>query len=619
MATAPSHVESVRQDLFAEPLGGPISPNRLLDSFPDELYDKSPNSHFYKFMYAILGPAGIGSIVKSYFEARLKFLEYGVELFDIERFYGDPFRFGRILEEQVTMDVDSSLLPENWEAIKAQDESYRSRALDFFNAVRLGGTPLGMRYAAKSGLGHDVEIFERYKWIFDNLSDQPLGLPSWGYTDSLNEFTIVPRIASAVNEVQRIKFEASTALGSWTLTFRGHTTSAFTATSDVADVEAALRALPNIGTNGVRVTGGPMPLLPFDVQFVGPLANEDVPALTARSLLTDAGGLPLNIEVTTEEAGVAPISQLQKIPDRLAHNVESAVDRLRPVNSLPTFNYGQPTMSNRAWQKVESSSTFSEVVRYVTGKLDVQWSGRGLDTNKYWIEPGIEKTAKKKYGTGISHYLSFHNIASVSAYDGANFDETVVPVEDNYSEGKDFLPTQMIDPNPDSRNIVDGLIQGIYPQEYSSLSGVTTITSDDRYWKSIERIGGNSDFIEIDLGEAKPVNFIHFDVGKAPVNVFIDYEAWDQYPARKFAEITPKDSTFSGWVDETGENDWHTVTCPFTDSNGNTPITRVLRIRIVRRYEQEPPSWGSNLWPPLGPISLSVSVRGLKVGRMATS
>jgi hypothetical protein len=600
MARSPSHTESVRQDLFVEPLGGPIGPDGLLDSFPDSLYDKSPSSHFYRFLFAILGPAGVGGLVRSYFETRLKFLEYGIEYHNIERFYGDPFNFGRILEEQ-TEPTDRSLLPDGWEKVKAQDASYRSRALDFLAAVRLGGSPQGVRMAAKSGLGHDVDLYERYRYIFDQNSDQPIGVKNWGHTCSTSEFTIVPRQEISVSEIQRIKFEATTADGEFILVFKGHATTVLGIDVDAIDVQTALRNLPVIGSNGVRVTGGPVPL-PFDVKFTGNLAYEDVPEIEVRSTLNDGDmdqPRSVNVDVETLTEGVRPLDEAYRIPDRLAHNMQDAVDRLRPVNSLPTVNEAKGSTISREWRSSEATSHYQEVVRFVTGRLDVNWP-EVTEGNDYWIEKGVEKPALRMANNDTSHYVHFHRPASVIAYSedaiSAPSYNTAAPDEENYF-AKDRAPIYAVDANPDSRKVLGGRVQGLYPIRYSELSGTTPLTSGDEYWESVERLGPTADVLEIDLGTNQVVNFLSFDVGQRPISVEIDYDAGE----REFVPIVPTQSGFTGYIDE-GDG-WSHLSTGFTDRRGQMIITKRIRLTLQRRT------------PIQGLVAHTVSVRGFKAGR----
>jgi hypothetical protein len=583
MASPPAHIERLRQDLFIEPLGGPAHMEALLSHFPDSIYDKSPSSHFYKFVYSLLGPSGVGQLVRNYFQARLLFLEYNVELFDIERFYGDPFKFGRIFEEQSFADVDQSLLPENWEQIKAKDASYRSRALDFMGAVRFGSSPQGMALAAKSGLGAEVEIIERYQWLFDQASDQPIGVKSFGKTLSTNEFTVVPRRTDGEIEVQQIKFQATTVAGEYVLSFLGHQTEPISHQANSNDVQNSLSKLLSIGEDGVVVTGGPLPF-PFTVRFVGNLANEDLPLLKINaSTLRDENDNATNAQIVVVNEGIRPIDTFAKIPERLAHNVQSALDRLRPVNSFFSFEKAQGFVVSSPFDAF-ASSYYKEPIRFVTGNLGVKWPQ--TEPEKYWITPGVEKAAKRIYQSDSAHYVNFHVINSVGVQNLSVTDSRL-----------------MIDPNPDSRSIVQGQVQGqvqgMYPPEYASLSGVTNAPLST-YWESSEASYSTNEVIEIDLGTSKPTNFLFFDVNAVPVKVHLEYCVWENGGVKEFAPVVPTDPSYSGFIDEYNAQKWRSISCQFEDETSRIPITRFIRITLERLETDN---------------DFSIRVRNLKAGR----
>jgi hypothetical protein len=228
MADAPSIItpdftDSVDQKVFVEPLNGPANPATYLDRFPDEIYNKGLDSRLVKFMYTLMGPAGVGWLHKNYLEARLALSEQGVELFDLDSFFGDPLRFGRILEEQFE-DDPSGMLPRSiWEDIRAKDSAYRSRALSYVKGLRAGNTPLGIQLVAEAGLGHSAEVIESYQALFDRFTDEPLGLEYLGRTLTTGEFIILPKRAVAQNEVQQIIITGTPTGGTFTLTFRDKT------------------------------------------------------------------------------------------------------------------------------------------------------------------------------------------------------------------------------------------------------------------------------------------------------------------------------------------------------------------------------------------------------------
>lgn len=219
VATTPDYTGYVDQRFFLAPLGGPQNPVSYLDRFPDEIYNKSVDSHLVRLMYTLLGPAGTGWLRKNYLQARLILEASGLSNFDLDDFYGNPFAFGRILDEVYENDPHGLLNRVQWEQIRSKDAKYRSRAIDFMNAARAGGTLKGITLAAKSGLGQPVEVIENYKYIYDQLSDDPLGLEKVGATDLTGEAIILPRYEVSTSEVQTLTMTGSPTGGTFTLAY----------------------------------------------------------------------------------------------------------------------------------------------------------------------------------------------------------------------------------------------------------------------------------------------------------------------------------------------------------------------------------------------------------------
>jgi hypothetical protein len=440
---APTFVDAVDQSWFIEPLGGPTQPRNFLDRFAEEVYNKSPDSHLVRFMYTLLGPAGIGWLKKNLLDARLNIEAYGLELFDIEQFYGDPFRFGRVLEELYDEDPTGTFDRTTWDLIKARDEQYRTRATRFMQATRFGNAPQGMALAGESALGYAVDVVENYKYLFDLHSDHPMGLTGYGKTASTEEFIIRPKPIVSRSEVQTITITGNPTGGNFVLVFNGQmttnytftpltsltsavtlptaiigvtntggfpnagtfnlngqtvtytglTTNSFTGCSGgagtqasystvialtnsspaatapfvyssipynatPAQVAAALTSLPNIGRTGCAVRGGPIPN-PYSVFFGGQLSNQDVPLITAISALT--GGSSPDVEVSTETGGLDAASEIVQVTPEGIHNLQTALDYLRPVPTIPSVYQGQGTHTRQDWNTVTASNEYSEV------------------------------------------------------------------------------------------------------------------------------------------------------------------------------------------------------------------------------------------------------------------
>lgn len=104
-----------------------------------------------------------------------------------------------------------------------------------------------------------------------------------------------------VNEVQAITITGTPTGGTFTLAYDGAVTTALAFNAAAAAVQAALEALPNIGTGNVLVAGGPAPGTPFVVTFQNQLARKNVSQMSATHAFT--GGTTPAIAVTTTTAG----------------------------------------------------------------------------------------------------------------------------------------------------------------------------------------------------------------------------------------------------------------------------------------------------------------------------
>lgn len=111
-----------------------------------------------------------------------------------------------------------------------------------------------------------------------------------------------------INEVQSLVATGATA-GTFTLGFNGQTTTALQWNDSAANVQAALRALNNIGAPDVVCTGGPLPTTPVVITFGGALASTDVPTLVASQTLTTAQPV-----VTVTTPGSAGASGAVSVP-----------------------------------------------------------------------------------------------------------------------------------------------------------------------------------------------------------------------------------------------------------------------------------------------------------------
>jgi hypothetical protein len=100
--------------------------------------------------------------------------------------------------------------------------------------------------------------------------------------------TVTP---SGTNAVQTIATTGTPTGGTFTLTFEGRTTAPIAFNATAAVVQAALEALPNIGTGNVLGGGGPLPT-GVTLTFQNALAKRPIAPLTANSAGLTGGASP---------------------------------------------------------------------------------------------------------------------------------------------------------------------------------------------------------------------------------------------------------------------------------------------------------------------------------------
>lgn len=630
LASLPTLTGVVEQKYLIEPLNGPKGPRSYLDRFPDALYNKAPESHLVRFLYALLGPSGVGQLQTNFLQARLILEDHGVDYFDLEAFYGSPFQFGRLIEETYTSDPTGVLTQDEWDSIRAKDSSYRSRAIDFFNGVRAGNSPEGMRLVARSGLGYDVQIIENYRYLFDVISDSPLGLTNYGQTNSPQEFVVLPTLESSRSEVQQVTITGASG-GHFQLAFRGGATASFgwadpetTATAPI--VQAALEALPAIGVGNVKVTGGPslvgatVLVDPYSVLFTANLGARDVPALGFINNLT--GGSP-TVAIETITNGIDSSQETVSIAPQSLHSLQVALDRIRPVATLPTVYQGSGTRHRQVWAAAASSNEGIEVLRYVTGQAGVAWpQGRSFE----WIEKNVEKQGPRSAGALNRGYQGFHDAVSAvasSSHVGAFSPAQVAAfpplgqiVDDTLVYTADRCLADYASPLVQTSTIDDAgasvaMFQDIYPAEYLALPGVPSIRyRDEQFWASQEATDGTETLV-LDLGTAQAINFLQFEVTGKPLLISIDYDTADNGDGSYVWQSVSPDLD-QPYPDSVGyaasnQNPWVSTTLHFTDAKAEQIFTRYIRASFLRST--------SGIAPFLEGGAYSVDVRNLRLGR----
>ncbi len=137
-----------------------------LRNFPDDLYDLRESSALVRLLKVLLGDSGAGQLRKRTMVTRLESALNGANFFDLDRFYGAIFGALRNQQEVLPINpMDETATPDEWDAIKAADASYRERIAELAKAIAMGGTIPGLQQAAEAIVQAPVDIYESWQLL----------------------------------------------------------------------------------------------------------------------------------------------------------------------------------------------------------------------------------------------------------------------------------------------------------------------------------------------------------------------------------------------------------------------------------------------------------------------
>lgn len=152
-------------------------------------------------------------------------------------------------------------------------------------------------YVPKVSIGPDDDV----EADIENFLSFPVRCTALGVSGGNLMEWYLSSLGGDVNEVQTITITGTPTGGTYTLTYSGQTTSAIPYNATATQVQAALRALSNIGEADVTCAGGPHPGTAVTATFTGNLAGTDVAQMTGTGSFT--GGTSPAITITTTTPG----------------------------------------------------------------------------------------------------------------------------------------------------------------------------------------------------------------------------------------------------------------------------------------------------------------------------
>lgn len=196
---------------------------------------------------------------------------------------------------------------------------------------------------------------------------------SVGFMTKLSDQIVMTTVGN-VSEVQTITITGTPTAGTFTLSYKGYTTSAIPFNATAAVVDAALEQLGSIGGGNVTTAGGPGPATAWTVTFAGSLANQAVPLITPDSTLLTGGTTPL-VTVTRTTPGVGLYDAKAGCTDLGATKGGITVAR---NNSEETFSVDQINSDILSLPTAWEMSVSSSVAQNDIDMLQYLWEGGAI-------------------------------------------------------------------------------------------------------------------------------------------------------------------------------------------------------------------------------------------------
>lgn len=184
------------------PLMPPKSTELRMEHFDEPVYSATPDTILYKFIDAICGDAGAGSLKKEIFMQRLSGAITGIYGSDLDYIFGNMHFLSRAPSEGYPYNTMTQMLTaDQWNEVRVKDQWYRNRITEFFQACTSGGTTDGIRQAVHAACSVDCEIFETWRYmdnfgLIDNLGRSPVAVR--------NEVVIKPYKATLEPQERRL-------------------------------------------------------------------------------------------------------------------------------------------------------------------------------------------------------------------------------------------------------------------------------------------------------------------------------------------------------------------------------------------------------------------------------
>lgn len=158
------------------PLLPPKSTELRMEHFDEHAYSCEPSTILFKFIDALCGDAGAGSLKKEIFLQRLSGALDSIYGTDLDYIFGNMRFLSRATSEAYEHDPMTDMLTSpTWDDVMAKDAQYRNRIREFFVACSHGNTVDGIRQAVHAAVSTDCQVMESWRYIDNFGISDPVG------------------------------------------------------------------------------------------------------------------------------------------------------------------------------------------------------------------------------------------------------------------------------------------------------------------------------------------------------------------------------------------------------------------------------------------------------------
>jgi hypothetical protein len=148
-----------------------------MDHFDEKVYKIGDETTIlFKFLNALCGDAGAGSLKKEIFLQRLSGALDSIYASDLDYVFGNIRFLSRADSEAYDYDpMTQQLTTEKWNEVNAKDAQYRNRIREYFTACTHGNTIEGIRQAVHAAISVDCQVMESWRYIDNFGISTPVG------------------------------------------------------------------------------------------------------------------------------------------------------------------------------------------------------------------------------------------------------------------------------------------------------------------------------------------------------------------------------------------------------------------------------------------------------------